>query len=472
MQTKKRIILGMVLIAMLVQQANALPSWIENNIAETGTDSGYYQTQTRGIYSLGSSSIRFKEMPGTITPFHVTPPRFNVGCGGIDQTMGAFSYFNPEFLIEKLKAIGAAAPAFVYQMAFSALCKDCQNIMNELEKIANMVNGMNFDTCNAIQAAQELGSRVGEAMNNNIMGGDSDGWLGQQLKTGTEKLESWGNNLKSTLGLDDSKKKDLMDMLVLEGSLIDLAVIKGISDSSKLEILGRDPNNDYLLLSAFRAIVGDVIGEKDSKGDPNSFSVPSASTGSDLFTVLYKGGDLQYTSYDKTTKKLKGTAEATYKWEGTKTYITNKLKAIFIKMKAKEALDATDKQFLASLPIPVYRFLNVSVMTNADQAEFDLVSGQISILQTKQIIAYLTKVVGRGVNTYVAIHGGKFHKSVVEGAGKVADKIVAIDTATMNAGDSELKELQSKKTVVDYIKERDREAKARLAQQPFFMSSF
>lgn len=468
----KRIVLSTVLIAMLIQQANALPSWIENNIVETGTDSGYYQTQTRGVYSLGSSSIRFKELPGTVTPFNVTPPRFNVGCGGIDQTMGAFSYLNPEFLIAKLQAISAAAPAFVFQMAFSALCKDCQNIMNELEKIANMVNGMNFDTCNAVQAAQGLGKRVGEAMNNNIMGGDSDGWLSQQLKTGSEKLETWGNNLKSTLGLDDSKKKELMDALILEGSILNLSATKGISDSSKLEILGRDPNDDYLLLSAFRAAVGDIIGEKDKNGNPNSFGVPSASASTDFFTVLYKGGDLQYISYDKTTKKLKGTAEATYKWEGTKTYITNKLKAIFAKMKAKEALDAVDKQFLAALPIPVYRFLNVSVMTNADQAEFDIISGQIAVMQTKQIISYLTRVVGRGVSTYVAINGGKLEESITAGADKIGDRIVAINLATTTAGDSELKELQSKKTVVDYIKERDREAKARLAQQPFFMSSF
>lgn len=39
-------------------------NWIEDNIIDVSTDSGYYETQTRNIYSLGSKTIKFKEVGG------------------------------------------------------------------------------------------------------------------------------------------------------------------------------------------------------------------------------------------------------------------------------------------------------------------------------------------------------------------------------------------------------------------------
>ncbi len=471
MKVSKRIVLSTVLVAMLVEQSYALPDWVKDNMVKTSTDSGYYETQTRGIYSLGSTSIRFKEMPGVITPFHVTPPRFSIGCGGIDISMGGFSYLNKEFLIEKLKAIGAAAPAFVYQMAFSALCKDCQNIMSELDDAANLINGLNFDTCDAVEAAQGLGKRVGEAMNESLFGGNSDGWLSEKMKTGREKMEGWGNSLKSSLGLDETKKKDLMDMLVLEGSLLDMVAKKGISDQSKLELLGRDPNNDYLLLSAFRAAVGDVVGVKDFDGNPDAYDIPDAGSVGDFFKVLYKGGDLQYNSNDAIMKRPKGVAEATYKWEGTESYMTTKLNDIFIKMKNKQGLDATDKQFLAALPIPAYRFLNVSVMTNSSKADFGPIASQIAIEETKQIVAYLTRAVGRGLSTYVSLHGDKMEESIKQSALRIQHNINRIEEATLSQADSYNKALDTQKSVAQYIREKDQQIKSRLSQQPFYMSS-
>lgn len=471
MEVSKRIVLSTILVAMLVEQSYALPDWVKDNMVKTSTDSGYYETQTRGIYSLGSTSIRFKEMPGVITPFHVTPPRFNIGCGGIDISMGGFSYLNKEFLIEKLKAIGAAAPAFVYQMAFSALCKDCQNIMNELDKAANMINGLNFDTCDAVEAAQGLGKTAGEAMNSSLFGGNSDGWLSEKMKTGREKMEGWGNSLKSSLGLDETKKKDLMDMLVLEGSLLDLVAKKGISDQSKLELLGRDPNNDYLLLSAFRATVGDVVGTKDWDGNPTSYDIPGVGSTGDFFKVLYEGGDLQYNSNSTIYKRPLGTAETAYKWEGTKSYMTTKLNDIFVKMKAKQSLNATDKQFLAALPIPVYKFLNVSVITNSSKTDFDLIASQIAIEETKQMVSYLTRIVGRGMNTYVSLYGDKMEQSVKESALRIQNDVKNINEATLAQADSYGQELQVQKSVAQYIKVKEQEVKARLSQQSFYMSS-
>ena len=66
------------------------------------------------------------------------------------MVFGGFSYLNFDNIVEKLKKITTAAPAFAFTIALSTLCKDCDTIMTELEKIANAINGMNFDTCTAL----------------------------------------------------------------------------------------------------------------------------------------------------------------------------------------------------------------------------------------------------------------------------------------------------------------------------------
>lgn len=458
----KKIVLSIFAVSVLSA------GWIEDNIIDSSTDSGFYETQTRNIYSLGSKTIKFKEVGGTVTPFHVEPPRFNIGCGGIDISMGGFSYLKKEFIVEKLKAISSAAPAFVYQMAISALCKDCQNIMNELEKAANMINGLNFDTCDAINAAQGAGKFVGEAMNKNIFDGQSDSWTSAKLKSGRETMEEWGNSIKSAFGGDTAKAKDKINAMVLKGSLLHISLTKGLADTSPLDILGNDPNGDKLVISIFRSLIGDAIGNEDSDGKPTTYE-SSGGTKEGLFKALYEGGKVQYLSYDKVNLKLfdqKGETDLV----GAKEIIQTKLTAIYNKMKNKTALDITDKKFLASLSFPVYKYLNVSAISKtSSEAEITLMAEQIAANQTAQLVYYMTNMISRGIQMYLATYGKD-----------MSPESVKIMVDTFNKGISEINkganeyvkaittEFHTKQAIVELIKKKNQEMKTDLTKHPFY----
>ena len=134
----KKILLSITLLISL-SQAGSMQSFLDDSINSTIENPGYYESQTRGLYSLGSGRARFNNM-GSFSPFNVEAPNFGMGCGGIDATFGGFSYLNADYLVEKLKAVSSAAPAFAFQMALGVLCEDCKTTLNWLENIANQIN--------------------------------------------------------------------------------------------------------------------------------------------------------------------------------------------------------------------------------------------------------------------------------------------------------------------------------------------
>ena len=84
-------------------QAGSMQSFLDDSINTAVENPGYYQSQTRGLYTLGSGRLRFNNNQ-SFSPFHLEAPRFGMGCGGIDATVGGFSYLHVDYLVEKLKA--------------------------------------------------------------------------------------------------------------------------------------------------------------------------------------------------------------------------------------------------------------------------------------------------------------------------------------------------------------------------------
>jgi len=464
----RKIVLSISVSAILLTNANA--NFIEDNVISVGNDAGYYETQIRGIYSLGSQSIKYRDVGTRIQPVNIQIPRMSQGCGGIDYTMGGFSYLKPEYLIEKLKAMSAAAPAFVYQMAISSLCKDCQNILNELEKMSQMVNGMGLDSCTAISAAQNLGRVVGEGMNQNINSGQSDSWLTEKLKSANDTMTGWKNSLTATFGGDSAKANDAMELIAPKGSLLHIAATKGLPEVSKLDILGNDPNGDKLILSSFRAVVGDFLGTTTDDGTPQVIFDPGGTT-VDFFKKIYEGGKLKYTSYNHTTKKIIGSGEFELQ-KGAKDIIKDKLVQIYNKMKSKQALTNDDKKFLSTLSFPVYKILNVSVVGGTGNLDFDIIASQIAAEQTKELIYYMTSLVARGFSNYISANGKDLPTEAQDAGLKLNAKINELDQQARNYVITINDEIQTKRTLLTYVKQREQEMKARLSTYSFYNSGY
>lgn len=133
-------------VAAVLASAPAKADWVGEWFDQSATTSaGGYRNQQRGFYSAGGFSGRYRMSNDYAVT--VSPPRLEVGCGGIDLFGGGFTYLDPEFLVEKFQRIIQAAPAFAFDLAMSQYCQQCKDGMNTLTAITDQLNSIQLNDC-------------------------------------------------------------------------------------------------------------------------------------------------------------------------------------------------------------------------------------------------------------------------------------------------------------------------------------
>jgi len=380
-----------------------LTNFIQNNLdtSITTENAGYYKTQSRGYYTLGSARVRWGGL-GTVTPFNMQAPSINVGCSGIDMVFGGFSYLNFEYLVEKLKKISAAAPAFAFKMALSTLCKDCDTIMTELEKIANAINNMNFDTCKmSQQIGNWAGAKIGNMASDALKTGGSESWLSSHTKaiedtSGT--IQGWVNGANAWMnGGAEGAKENL-----LQGSLVKRAT----------DTYGTIFGNGEEWEALTRSMVGDVVGytKEKTKTDGSKETdikveiIHPEIDHTKFIEILLEGGTVDTVGFSQAESggmKMKPsypTKQITIPTGGMKKMTEDKIIAIVNKINANEALNISDKNFINSMPVPVYRIINVvSVLGDTG------IEKTAEFIALKQIDALIRKLTDE-MTRYLAVY--------------------------------------------------------------------
>lgn len=210
----KALVAALVFCASQQVVAGWADDWMDQSTQYSG---GSYQSDERGYYGVGSISMRNRMTTDYLAT--VSPPRLEVGCGGIDLFGGAFSYLDSEYLVEKAERIVQAAPAFAFEMAMSELCVKCVDAMNTLTAITDRINSIQVNDC---RMSKRLVTAVKE--NKNIF---------QEIKA--EALGEYS--------LDQATRKNQQDFA------------EAVDASG-----GRSPENEEVLLSncddQFRAVFG------------------------------------------------------------------------------------------------------------------------------------------------------------------------------------------------------------------------
>lgn len=133
---------GMVLACSVGHAGDWVDDWFDQS---TSSGPGSYQSQQRGFYSAGQFTARRRMTNDYLVT--ASPPRIEIGCGGIDLFGGAFSYLDAEYLVEKFERVLQAAPALAFQIAMQEYCKPCVAGMEALENITNQLNQMQLNDC-------------------------------------------------------------------------------------------------------------------------------------------------------------------------------------------------------------------------------------------------------------------------------------------------------------------------------------
>ena len=74
-------------------------------------------------------------------------PSFNAGCGGIDLFAGSFSFISAEQFQNLLRAIAANAAGYAFEVALGAMCKECLETMETLQKKIQALNQGFANSC-------------------------------------------------------------------------------------------------------------------------------------------------------------------------------------------------------------------------------------------------------------------------------------------------------------------------------------
>lgn len=147
-------------------------------------------------YTGGSLVMRLnrRPMPPLIA---FDPPRFNVGCGGIDIYLGSFSHIDKDEFIEALRNMGQQALAGLFMAAVKAMSPLIGGIIEYLMGIVNAVNSFNRDACGM---GAKLGSDIAERITKGEALGDA---LIGEVKDFGDGLKQWGGKVVDALGKYD-----------------------------------------------------------------------------------------------------------------------------------------------------------------------------------------------------------------------------------------------------------------------------
>ena len=173
-----RLVYIIALVVALVLGSHSTPAMaqgFENRMQETFNSlSNYTQPRIhldarRGIISGGSLTVRNKVMTASL--FNFQPPSVNFGCGGWDLFSGSFSFISSDQLIAMMRSIASAAVAYAFELALRAICDDCANVMTNLKKAADYMNGLQMNSC-------RIGEIIGKAAT-----GNTDGFIANNAGT-------------------------------------------------------------------------------------------------------------------------------------------------------------------------------------------------------------------------------------------------------------------------------------------------
>lgn len=477
----KKVIL-IILLLMTLSQAGSMQSFLDDSINAAVENPGYYQSQTRGLYTLGSGKVRFNNNQ-SFSPVHVELPRFSMGCGGIDATFGGFSYLNVEYLVEKLKAVSAAAPAFAFQMALGVLCEDCKTTLNWLENISNQINNFNMDTCKASKRIGEFAAdKLLTAIDSNMASGQSNNFISATESAKSNQESTWSDYLNTVsyyMGGNTELAKEATKNVTLQGSLIQEAIEK--SSSLDVSILGKDPDGGNLFTSIVRSMTGDIVGYKSQlsgakggAGSPDGTSklkfIPQKF---ENFKPFLDGGDIDYI-YVKTNENHKGmptVVSGKKNFIGIKELYKIRLETILKSMKSKTAISENDRKFINSMPIPIAKFLNTHVLGQIN--DIDSLAEYLSIIETKAFLDFIVTTTSKALSFKI------INSSDDQEPKDVQDYLMSINNNTFkfkNETDvwfnKQLKEWQQNKTITDYYIGLEQRMKSRLANSGVFNAYF
>jgi conjugative transfer pilus assembly protein TraH len=325
------------------------------------TAASTYKNQAAGYYNGGSFYGRIPVQTAQLA--NIQMPGFRAGCGGIDAWMGGFSHISSAQLITALRQIGGAMGSYAFMLAIESVSPEIYNVMNELNALAQKINGLNVNTCEA--AATALGGMLpqSDATSKHLCqamgsayGGVSD-WTAARHQCGV------GGQRNSIL---DANHAAVRDTFKDQFNLVWQAIQKNTFLSASKP-----------LAELFMTLAGTLIVKR--VGDSyQTVHLKSRAIDQQFIQSILHGGTIQLYRCDADDKCLNPALVTNEQIAANTGSLVGRvqtfLQAIVEKIYNDTALTATEQGFLSGTTLPVYKILNVLTAFKKGHAPIEITS--------------------------------------------------------------------------------------------------
>jgi conjugative transfer pilus assembly protein TraH len=368
-----------------------------------------YEGQQRGYFVGGTMHV--PPLGQKIQPLSITLPSIkDNSCGGIDVAMGGFSFLNFQYLVQKLQSIIQAAPALAFEIAIKVLSEKLGGVMHGLEEITEAINGLNFNSCTAMNGIVNTASNAitnaisgsAEETTSEQSGGKTD-FFGNGINNFIDKLsQGWTdlmNGLKGTY--HDPNNPDPNALSDASG----VAPKDGVLNDANRQIGGLPAD----FINVVRYYVGDIVASTIPGDDNNTPSAvgtvyPACADNAKVFLDDLSNGNIYSISFEDLQQGLcpQATASETQPGNTIVDKVKSYLDDIYKGLTENQDLSTNSSvvNFINSCRIPVYSFMReAAILNNPAVAEAlkEKLAEPIAYEFTANVVARLTAAVGNQI---------------------------------------------------------------------------
>lgn len=311
-----------------------------------------YHGQQAGYYSGGSLFSR--NTVRSVQLVQVDLPSFRAGCSGIDLFAGGFSYINEQELIEAMRNILNGAKGYTMLLALDEVSPQLANSLKYIQDIANKVNQMNINSCEATEGiVGGLWPRTRAAQQQVCQDIGTNKGIFADWANARQKCRTSDFNTTMASGANDPQYKNL----VLDNGNIAWKALQANN------LTASDPQFAELLMS----LSGSIIIRTKGNGS-SAINLDSLANNKNLLEAILYGKEAEIYRCDEFTQcldpkkqKIVISADASLK---------NKVEKLLASMTQKiisdDPLNAEEIGLLQSTRIPIYKVLAVQVAYQKD----------------------------------------------------------------------------------------------------------
>lgn len=301
-----------------------------------------WQGQAAGYVTGGSIYLRNPVKQVQLISMQV--PSLNVGCGGIDSYLGAFSFISGDEIQRFAKQIMSNAAGYAFDLALQTMVPELKQAKDFLQKIASDVNSANMSSCQAAQGiigglwpvTQESNQKVCQDI-----AGESNIFADWAASRQGCTVGGQGNSV--TNRAPDNQK----DQVLKNKNLI-------------WDALGRNHlfDGNRQLKELVMSVVGSIIFNKDGQVTILSPLVDNR----DIIGVLMRGGSAKMYGCDEADLCLGPTV--TTVTVNSDVALVEQVRKLMISIDSKlsddTGLSNTEKGFINTTSVPVLKYLSSS----------------------------------------------------------------------------------------------------------------